>query len=53
MLRFSDFVRCRKRYFNQGRRGLYLSFGTLYEDEILNIPSSGTNKQIFVVVTVE
>ena len=24
MLRFSDFVTCRKRYYNQGKGGLYL-----------------------------
>ena len=33
--------------------GLYLSFGTLWEDEIYNIASSDTNKQNFYVVTVD
>ena len=45
MLRLSAFVTCRKRYYNQSRRGLYLSVGTLWEDEIWDIPSCDTNKQ--------
>ena len=49
----SDFVICRKRYYNKSGRGLYLSFGTLWEGEIYNILSSDTNKQIFYVVMVE
>ena len=48
MIRLSDFVICRKRYYNQSRGGLYLSFGTLWEDEIQNIPYSDTNKQNFL-----
>ena len=51
MLLLSNFVTCRKRFYRVG--GLYLSFGTLYEDEIQNIPSSDTNKQNVYVVTVE
>ena len=46
MLRFSDFVTSRKRYYNQNG-GLYISFETLYEDEIYNIPPSNTSKQNF------
>ena len=45
----SNFVTRRKRYYNQIGRGLYLSFGTIQEEEILNIPSSDTNKQIFML----
>ena len=52
MVRLSDFVTCRRRYCNQSW-GLYLSFGTLPEDEILKIPSSDTDEQNFYVVKVE
>ena len=34
MFPLSDFVTCRKRYYNQRGSGLYLRFGTLYEEEI-------------------
>ena len=33
MLRLSDFVTCRKKYYNQSGGGLYLNFGTK-ENEI-------------------
>ena len=49
MLRLGDFVTCRKIYYYKSGRGLYLSFGILYEEEIFNIPLSDTNKQIFVL----
>ena len=52
ILHLSD-VAIKKRYFNQSGRGLYLSLGTLYEEEILNIPSSDTNKQKFDEVLVQ
>ena len=38
----SVFVTCRKRFYNHSG-GLYLSFETLWDDEILNISSSNTN----------
>ena len=49
MLRLSDFVTCRKRYYYKSGRGLCLSFGTLWEEAVYNIHLSDTNRQIFML----
>ena len=53
MLRLSDFVTCRIRYYNQSLGVYFSALEHCRNMKLENIPSSDTNKQFFRVVTVD